>query len=79
MTVRVPKQTGSLFSRKHNQASLNRTPDRESLAADLNAFEQAGGVIEKLGTTCMFKHLPATEGVHAAPARTPSKAKSGPN
>ena len=79
MAVKAPKQTGNFFSRKSNPASINRAPDRESLVADLNAFEQAGGVIEKLGTTCVFKHLPATEGVHPSPARTPSKAKSGPN
>lgn len=73
------KQSGNLFSRKAAPASINRTPDRESLAADLDAFEQAGGRIEKLGTTFKLKYQSPTGTGNPTPARAARKAKSGTN
>lgn len=78
MTAKLSsKHCGNLFARK-SPPSINRVPDRESLAADLDAFEQAGGLIEKLGTTYKFKFQSPATG-NPSPARPPRKAKSGPN
>ncbi|UHQ19845.1 hypothetical protein LVB87_01380 [Lysobacter sp. KIS68-7] len=76
MAVKTPGNTGHLFARKP-LAKANREPTHESIAADLTAFEEAGGVIEKLGNTCTLKHIAASEGTHPAPANPPRKAKSG--
>jgi hypothetical protein len=77
-TAKTPNTTGHLFTRKQAVQSLNRGPARDTLAEDMLAFERAGGVIEKLGTTCMFKRIPTTESAHPSPARSPSKARHGP-
>ena len=78
MTAKTPNTTGYLFTRKQGAQSLNRGPARDNLAADMQAFEQAGGVIEKLGTTCMLKHIATTDSAHPSPARTPTKSRNGP-
>lgn len=77
MTAKTPNTTGHLFSRKQATQSLNRTPARDTLAADMLAFERAGGVIETLGTTCTFKHIQTAEPAHSSPVRTPTKARHG--
>ena len=73
MTTKTPNTTGHLFSRKQATQSLNRTPARDTLAADMLAFERAGGVVEKLGTTCTFKHIQTAEPAHSSPVRTPNQ------
>ena len=73
MTAKKSGSTGHLFARKGEAASLNRGPARDLLAADILAFEQAGGVVEKQGTTYKLKRNPPT-GTIAPP--TPSKARS---
>ena len=67
--------TGHLFARK-TPSKTSREPTSESIAADLQAFELAGGLIERLGNTSTLKHIPAVEAAHASPARSPGKAKS---
>ena len=67
--------TGHLFARK-TPAKTSREPTSESIAADLQAFELAGGLIEKLGNTSTLKHISPVEAVHAIPARSAGKAKS---
>jgi len=67
--------TGHLFARK-TPSKTSREPTSESIAADLQAFELAGGLIEKLGNTSTLKHIPTVEPVHPSPARAPGKAKS---
>ena len=76
MAVKTPGNTGHLFARKP-ATKASREPTHESIAADLSAFEEAGGVIEKLGNTCTLKHIVTAEGTHPQPANPPRKAKSG--
>ena len=76
--TKTPNTTGHLFPRKQATQSLNRGPARDTLAADMLAFERAGGTIEKLGTTCMFTRISTTEFAHPFPARTPGQTRHGP-
>lgn len=75
MTTRTPNTTGHIFSRKQATQSINRTPARDNLAADMLAFERAVGVIEKLGTTCTLKHILTAQHTPSPPVRTPTKAR----
>lgn len=80
MTLQAPwRRTGHFLVRSNTPASINRGRDRELLATDLMAFQQAGGTIEKLGNTRVLKYAPSLEAARPAPVRVPSKAKTGPN
>jgi hypothetical protein len=76
MTAKTPSKTDPHFAPRKKGAAA--TPYRGSasdiLAADILAFERAGGVVEKLGTTYTFKHTSATEPAAPAQVRKPGKA-----
>jgi hypothetical protein len=75
-TPKHPSNTGHLFARKPLVSKHELT--RERLDADLDAFQAAGGVIEKLGNTCTLKKLGLIDG--EAPPTTVQpvgKARSG--
>lgn len=79
MTAKKQGSTDQLFARKGATVSLNRGPARDLLAADMLAFERAGGVVEKLGTTYTFKRIPPAETTHPTQVRMRSKARSTPS
>ena len=57
MTAKTSNPTGHFFSRKQAATSQNRSTASEILASDLAAFEEGGGVIEKLGNTHTLKFI----------------------
>lgn len=60
--TKATNSTGHLFAGKRsNKNARDRTS--ESIAADIAAFELAGGTIEALGNTCTLKHIPTAEAV----------------
>ena len=67
--------SGKLFT--HKPASKNDLT-QERLDADLDAFRDAGGVVEKLGSTFTFQRIDPSEDAHpTSPVRVPSKTRSG--
>ena len=66
----APSKTSHLFApRKAN----DRTPvTREAIEADMEAFQQAGGKIEVLGTTRSLQRIDADVAPPAAPAKPTS-------
>ncbi|QNN71653.1 hypothetical protein H9L16_11205 [Thermomonas carbonis] len=70
----APSKTSHLFApRKAN----DRTPvTREAIEADMEAFQQAGGKIEVLGTTRSLHRIDGDAPAPAAPAKpTPSRSR----
>jgi hypothetical protein len=51
-----PSSTGHIFARKPASGSSRETTS-ERIEADLESFQAAGGVIEKLGTTHTLKKI----------------------
>jgi hypothetical protein len=68
--------TGHLFATRKTPDKGTRDRTSETIAADVLAFQLAGGTIEKLGTTCALKHIPAQQVVPPTPVRSRSRAKS---
>ena len=54
---RNPTTVSRPFARKVDASGLDRTPARDKIAADILAFEEAGGIVEKLGTTYTLTRL----------------------
>jgi hypothetical protein len=66
------RDTGHLFTRKNSTSPNAVTSER--IAADLNAFEQAGGKVEVLGVTHTLKKL---DGASPQASNAPARASSG--
>jgi hypothetical protein len=64
--------TGHLFARKTPAKTFPRTHQREHRGGP-QAFELAGGLIERLGNTSTLKHIPAVEAAHASPRVLPAR------
>jgi hypothetical protein len=71
--TKAPNNTGHLFARKQPNSKQGLT--RERLDADLVAFQEAGGVIEKLGTTCTLKTIGPMDPAHPLPVHTSGKSR----
>ena len=71
--AKPPANTGHLFARKPAISKHEITSER--LDADILAFEAAGGVIERLGTTCTLQRLGEAPPDVPMPARTPAKTR----
>lgn len=71
----VPNKTRHLPARK-NPGGGARDTTSEKIAADLLAFQRAGGIIEKLGNTFTLKTISAEQAVSPVPVHALGKARS---